>query len=257
MPGAETIPMTDQQSDQQPLSGSLLLYERPELLTREEHGHLGLRSLPRPFAFARDVHAVPLLVTEFRSAQRFGPVVFTDRVNPVPLAVLGLENRNLMIDEDGQWQVPGYVPAYLRRYPFALANATSDRYAMVIDRAADMVSEQHESPFFEGEELSAAVQERLEFCRNYQAETQRTEAFCANLERLDLLVQQQANHTADGQERAIASYYAVDQERLMALDDATVVELFRNGAMAAILAHLFSLDNFMELVHLRHRRGFG
>ena len=48
------------------------------------------------------IGAVPLMVSEFRNAQRHCPIIFSDREKPVPLAVLGvLENRNLLIDDDG------------------------------------------------------------------------------------------------------------------------------------------------------------
>jgi hypothetical protein len=146
------------------------------------------------------------------------------------------------------------VPGYLRCYPFALATASTDRYAMVFDRTADMVGEQPDVPFFEGNALSQPVQERLELCRTYQTERQRTEAFCSTLKRHDLLVQQQANHTVDGQEETIARYFAVEWDRVMSLEKDTIAELLHNGAVAAILAHLFSLDNFAELVQLRQRR---
>lgn len=243
-------------TDQQPLSGSMLLYERPELLSKEAHGHLGLRNLAQPFSFARDVRAVPLMVSEFRSAQRHCPVVFTELENPTPIALLGvLENRNLLIDDDGRWQVPGYVPAYLRCYPFALATTATDRYALVFDRAAAMVGEQPDVPFFVADELSQPVQERLDLCSTYQAETERTEAFCKMLKRHDLLVEQQANHTIDGQEQPIAHYIGVNRDKLMALDKDIVAELLRNGALGAIVAHLFSMDNFVEFVRLRQRRG--
>lgn len=243
-------------TDQQPLSGSMLLYDRPELLSKDDHGHLGLRNLTHPFSFARDVQAVPLVVGEFRTAQRFCPVVFTDLEKPVPIAVLGVrEDRNLFLDDDGRWQVPGYVPAYLRCYPFALATATTDRFAMVVDRTADMVTDQPDIPFFQGDELSRPVQQRLDLCRNYQADTQRTEAFCETLKRLDLVVEQQATHTIDGQQQSVARYFAVDRDRLSALDKDTVAELFNDGSLAAIMAHLFSLDNFGELMRLRQVRG--
>jgi hypothetical protein len=245
-------------ADQQSLSGSMLLYERPELLTKEDHGHLGLRKLAQPFSFARKARAVPLMVSEFRTAQRHCPVVFTERENPVPMAVLGvLDNLNLFVDDNGQWQVPGYIPAYLRCYPFALAIAATDRHALAFDRTADMVSEQPDVPLFEGEELSKPVQERLELCRTYQAERQRTEAFCRILKRLDLLAHQEAKHTVDGQERSIARYFGVDRNKLMDLDKDVVDQLFRDGSLGAIVAHLFSLDNFDELLRLRQRRGAG
>lgn len=244
-------------TEQQPLSGSMLLYERPELLTREEHGHLGLRRLAQPFSFARELRAVPLVTTEFRTVQRHGPVVFTNTDKPVPVAVVGiLEDLNLFVDDQGQWQVPGYVPAYLRCYPFALA-AAAEQYALVFDRTADMVGDDPDVPFFEGKELSPAIQKRLETCRTYQAERQQTEAFCERLQRLDLLVPQQAVHSVDGEDRLIAQYLAVHRERLMALDKDVLADLFRDGSLAAILAHLFSLDNFSELVRLRQKRTNG
>jgi hypothetical protein len=242
-------------TNQQPLSGRMPLYERPELLTREEHGHLGFRDLTQPFSFARDAQAVPLMVSEFRVAQRYCPVIFTERENPFPMALLGvLDNRNLLVDDTGQWQVPGYIPAYLRCYPFALASTTDDRYALVVDRAADMVSDKPDVPFFENGELSHPVQERLELCRTYKAEKERTEVFCSTLKRLDLLVQQEANHSIDGQERPVARYFVVNRDKLMSLDKDTIDGLFRDGTLGAIVAHLFSLDNFDEFMRLHQQR---
>jgi hypothetical protein len=241
---------------QQPLTGSMFLYDRPELLSREDHGHLGLQNFAQPFSFARNVRAVPLMVSEFRSAQRYCPVVFSDSDDPVPMAILGiLEDRNLLLDDEGRWRVPGYVPAYLRCYPFALANTATDRFALVIDRAAAMVSDRPEVPFFAGDGLSQPVQDRLELCRTYQAERQRTEAFCSTLKRLDLLVRQEVNHTIDGNEQTIGRYVTVHRDRLMALDRDIIAELHRDGSLAAIVALLFSLDNFDELVRLHQRRG--
>lgn len=238
--------------DQQSISGTMPLYARPELLTKEDHGHLGLRNLDHPFAFARNARSVPLMVSEFRSAQRFCPVVFTDRENPFPVAALGiLENRNLFIDDQGRWLVPGYIPAYLRCYPFALASTTADRFALVVDRDAEMVSDTPDVPFFEGNDPSPGIQERIELCRTYKAEKERTEAFCSTLKRLDLLVEQEANNEIDGQVRPIAQYAVVDRDRLMKLDAETINGLFRDGSLGAIMAHLFSLDGFDELVRLR------
>lgn len=242
--------------EQQPIAGHMLLYERPELLTREEHGHLGLRTLPEAFSFARHVRGVPLMVSEVRSAQRFCPIVFSDDRNPVPIAVLGvLEGRNLFVDDDGAWEVPGYVPAYLRCYPFALATAGDDRLALVVDRAADQVSDRPDVPFFGDDGLSAAVQERLELCRTYEAERQRTQAFCQMLVRHGLLVRQEARHAVDGSdEQIIARYFVIDPDRLMALDKDTIDGLFRDGSLGVITAHLFSLDNFDELMRKRSLR---
>jgi hypothetical protein len=239
-------------TDHETLSGQRFLFENPELLSKKDHGHLGLKQEGQPFSFAKGVRAVPLLVSEFRSAQRHYPVVFTEDEDPFPMAVLGvLEERNLFVDDSGHWRVPGYVPAYLRCYPFALANAATDGFALVIDRSAEMVGETPNVPFFDGDRLSRPVQERLALCRTYQTEESSTDVFCKTLKSLDLLVQQEAHFTIEGQVTTIARYSTVHQDRLMSLDPNVLADLMRNGHLAPIMAQLFSLENFGELVRLR------
>jgi hypothetical protein len=132
---------------------------------------------------------------------------------------------------------------------------TDGRYAMVVDRAAPAVSDQPDVPFFEDGDLSGPIQERLELCRTYKAEKERTEAFCAMLKRHDLLVQQEATHSIGAEERIVARYFVVSSDRLMNLDKDTIATMFRDGSLGAILAHLYSLDGFEELIRLRQLRG--
>src|SRR3546814_1845893 len=67
-------------------------------------------------------HAIPLTSDEFVSACRFFPIVFSAGDNPVPLALMGLnEGINTFVDDEGKLVNPVYVPAYIRRYPFLLA----------------------------------------------------------------------------------------------------------------------------------------
>src|SRR3546814_10848855 len=67
-------------------------------------------------------HAIPLTSDEFVSACRFFPIVFSAGDNPVPLALMGLnEGINTFVDDAGKLVNPVYVPAYIRRYPFLLA----------------------------------------------------------------------------------------------------------------------------------------
>lgn len=41
--------------------GSMFLYQQPELLTKEEHGSLGLVTPQNPFEFAKKIMTVPLV----------------------------------------------------------------------------------------------------------------------------------------------------------------------------------------------------
>ena len=85
-------------------------------------GKLGLRRIDRPFAFAAGAQAVPLTVTEFPVAALSFPIIFAgDRRQP--LAVMGVSgDANMFIQPNGYFEAGVYVPAYIRRYPFVLAN---------------------------------------------------------------------------------------------------------------------------------------
>ncbi|HET6628644.1 MAG TPA: SapC family protein, partial [Woeseiaceae bacterium] len=72
---------------ERPVLGRMFLYEQPQLLTKEEHGGLGLSAVPQPYDFARRVRALPLVTLEFPVAQRDYPIVFSDSELPAPLAV--------------------------------------------------------------------------------------------------------------------------------------------------------------------------
>jgi len=72
-------------------------------------------------------HAIPLTVDEFVQAQRDFPIVFSSGENPLPLALMGLnEGVNTFVDESGKVTEQVYLPAYIRRYPFMLAKLQKD-----------------------------------------------------------------------------------------------------------------------------------
>jgi hypothetical protein len=61
---------------------------------------------------------------EFAIAARDLLIVFAgnDAKDAGPVALLGLrQNENLYVDAEGQWAANTYVPAFVRRYPFVLA----------------------------------------------------------------------------------------------------------------------------------------
>ena len=236
--------------------GRMFLYSQPQLLTVEEHGHLGLNSSSRPYEFCRSIRVVPLAAAEIASAQKNYPVVFSDLKKPSLLAVVGVfEDRNLFVDDEGNWDHTAYVPAYVRCHPFALASRPNDQYAVVIDRAAQTIAENSEQPFFEGRNLTPPIQARVDFCAQYTAHRPATQAFCDRLVELGLLSGQQATFTPQGEEkeRPIASYVAIDFDKLQKLDAPKLERLFQDGMLSAIYAHRFSLENWFRLLERRNR----
>jgi hypothetical protein len=238
---------------EQLLDGRMLLYKQPELLNHQAHGSLGLRRLERPFEFARSARVLPLTLGEIPSAQKHYPVIFSDPDNPMPLAVVGRdENVNLFIGENGEWERGAYVPAYVRCYPFALVARSDDEFAVVIDRAADNVTDEPEQPFFDGDKVTPETQSAMDFCASYDAETKRTAEFGRRLKELGLLAGQQVTRTAPGGEpESFASYVAVDSDKLGELEESVLRDLFGSGFLAGAFAHLFSLENWQTIIN-RH-----
>jgi hypothetical protein len=65
--------------------------------------------------FLATAHAIPITIDEFLAAQRFYPIVFSVGENPVPLALMGLnEGVNVYVDDQGKLLGETYVPAYVR-----------------------------------------------------------------------------------------------------------------------------------------------
>lgn len=237
------------------LSGNVLLYKQPEPLHPETMGNLGLDTIEKPFMFAKEAHAVPLSVTEFGPASMRFPIIFTGEDHQ-PVAIMSIrQNENLFLQDNGFFEVDVYVPAFIRRYPFVLANENgTGRLIVCIDRAAEAVREGGEVKLFEGKELSAFAKNAVDFCTDFETERQRTVLFTKELERLGLFELKTANFTPPGPDGQpgetvkLAEYYGVSEAKLNALSAEDLVALRDSGALQQIYAHLSSLQNWERLV---------
>ncbi|CAA6808868.1 MAG: Peptidase, partial [uncultured Sulfurovum sp.] len=118
-------------------------------ITKERHLDKKVRAVDN-FDFIKDVHIVSIMVHEFSRAASVYPIVFLedqtkDEFKPVVLT--GLEEGENLFVTDNKWE-GSYIPAIIRRYPFALAKTDEDgRYTICIDEASDFVNDE------EGQEL--------------------------------------------------------------------------------------------------------
>ena len=107
-------------------TGLPIFYGALEPLSSSVHAGYRSRSADRA-PFLANHHAVPITIDEFVSVQRHFPIVFSSGENPVPLALMGLnEGVNVFIDADGKPTGEIYLPAYVRRYPYMLAKLRPD-----------------------------------------------------------------------------------------------------------------------------------
>ena len=238
------------------LTGQVMFYRQPELLSKEQHGKLGVNVAPTRFAFALGSNLCPMTVQEFAPASTCYPVVFIGpEYNPV--AVFGLnETQNLFATPEKGFDVDAYVPAFIRRYPFVLAQpdasatgADAERMLVGIDRGYEYIAENATYPFFEANgEPSDYTQRCMQFCNDFESQVRSTRQFVALLRELDLFEQRSTTYTpqaqdgtAAGEPQLVAEYFGVSEDRLKALPKDKLAELVSNGALQQIYAHINSL----------------
>ena len=123
------------------------------------------------FDFARECNSIPLTAYEFVEAARSYPIVFSMEETPIPVAVMGLQKQNVFIGVDGKWSVNSYIPAYIRKYPFALLKANEEgQYILCVDeKSPHFKAKKPDLPFFDdNDEPTDVCKQALELCGKYQ-----------------------------------------------------------------------------------------
>lgn len=208
-------------------------------------------------------HAIPLTAEEFVHASRNYPIVFSVAENPVPLALMGLnEGVNTFFDADGKLNAPAYVPAYARRYPFMLAKLTPDteELSLCFDPTSDLIGEFSDgNPMFDNGEPSESCKATLDFCRNFEEAGFRTQAFVDELMKHDLLMDGEVSIQQQGNDQPFIyrGFKMVNQEKLRDLRGDVLRTMNQNGMLALIFAHLFSLELMSEVFGRQVQQGKG
>ncbi len=240
------------------LTGNMFLFERPELMNKEQHGELGFYQTDKNYGYCAKVRAIPITASEITSAMKNYPIIFLSRENPAPLAVVGMvDDVNLFVDENGKWDIDTYIPGYVRRYPFGVAAENSgERLAIVIDTAYDGLKEGGEFRLFENGEPTASTQQAIEFCKAFEQDRVVTNGFGERLNQLELIQGQSAQFTPQGstEPKTFAEYFGIDEQKLQALSDDQFLELRKAGLLPLIYAMLMSMSNWRALMQRRARR---
>ncbi len=239
-----------------------LLYAELEPLSSTQHGGHRLNPQPLP-EDRRNAHAVPLTVEEFVMAQRHFPIVFSVGPNPVPLALMGLnEGVNLFFDSEGDFRDDTYAPAYLRRWPFLLARLRpeSDELSLCFDPTANSIvpGEEGEALFDDGQP-SETTKGVLAFCEQFEQAGARTAAFVKELQDLDLLMDGEVAIQAPGaaQPFIYRGFQMVSEEKLRELRGDQLRRINQSGLLGLIHAHLFSLSLIRDLFARQQAEGKG
>ena len=239
------------------------LHRQPVPLNRDKHGRTALPLPVADWSAVGAINAVFLAAAEFGHAASDYPIVFikagqdaSGAADYAPIAVFGLAaGENLYLDGP-RWRAT-YLPMVMALYPFCVSRLPDNRYAVCVDEGwAGFANDGA------GQRLFGDDGEPTEFMRKMQGELERlegqvdqTRALGRRLAALDLLRERRFDATLpDGRKLSADGFFVVDEDRVRALPDATVLELHREGVLAAIHAHWVSLGQMRRLVAWRAER---
>jgi hypothetical protein len=230
-----------------------LFYKQPVPLSIERHGGKSV-NLQRRFAFAAETKLVPVNMQEVSRVATAYPIVFTETAPASSIAILGLrQSQNLFVNDEGTWEGGVYVPAYVRRYPFIFSTGQEEeQLVLCIDEADELIVDgtgaEGTQAIYEGEEASEVVKKMLEFCAAFHRQSLATREFVDELEQRDLFrlgTVTISNET--GEQFNLRGFRIVDETKFNALPDDAFLEYRRKGWLAAITAHLISVQNLAAL----------
>lgn len=227
-----------------------LFYNRVVPLNTEAHRELRLAAVDKPLAFASAANLIPALIEEFAAAAPFMPVAFLPGAErPAAVFVAGLKpGQNLYIDADGKWTA-GYLPAYLRRYPFIMGDVPNGDPVLCIDEAFEGFGKrQGERLFSPAGEAMPVISNALGLAENYRVAAKRTDEFSGALQKLKLFrsVTLEAK-SPSGESIVVHGLMIVDEAAFDALEDDQLLELHRQKFLKPIIAHLLSLSAVSRL----------
>lgn len=227
------------------------MYAKPVVLNSVNHRTLKVSPV-KDYSFAKGFNSCVIVGQEFIEAAKFYPIVFSvsnDAVNPV--AILGI-NNNLFIREDGKWEENAYIPAFIKRYPYILAEGlTQDGSLTVcIDSAySGFNAEDGERLFADDGQYTPVLNRAIEFLRQYHSQHETTKAFVNHLKGLNAFKPIEANiRLSSGEQFTVKNLMMIDEPALHKLPDNEIAQLVRRGYLAWVYAHLYSLTNFNRII---------
>ena len=157
-----------------------------------------------------------------------------------------------MIAEDRAW-LGSYIPAYIRRYPFILANADeqANSFAVCIDESYSGFNTAGEGDRLisdnggHGEILANSVK----FLEEFHKHSQVTSTFCQAIADAGLVESMQANFSMkSGSTFSLAGLYCVPRNKIKALSAEQLNLFVDRDYLDLLYLYIYSLSNMDKLI---------
>lgn len=227
------------------------------ILTAEDHRDLRIRTQRSP-ELGDAVMTCITVPSEFRRVQTHYPILFqldAARDSFTALAMFGFEpGENLFLTENG-WDAR-YRPLAIDSQPFLVGRGAGDVRQVHIDMASPRIAAGEGTRVFDETGRPTPYLERIaDQLRALDTDYVASADFFAALRRYDLLEPLTMDVTLDdGSKNRLVGYHVIDEDRLVALDDAAVADLHGTGHLMPIFMALASLGNIGDLVARKNRR---
>ncbi|SOH93279.1 SapC protein [Monaibacterium marinum] len=233
------------------MTKQLMIYERAVPVSSDAHRDWSVQA-GRDFSFASEINSVPLLAAEFAAAAGEHTIVFAGEGDAIfPSVILGQrDGQNAHVNAEGTW-LSGYIPAFLRRYPFVFAGAEdTSNFTLCIDEEFDGFNKdgKGERLFDSAGERTEYLERMLKFTSDYQTQFNRTQMFAKRLADLDLLEPAQAQfRDAEGKQSSLTGFKTIKRDALRQLSGDTLAEMAKTDELELCYLHLHSLTNLPSM----------
>lgn len=204
------------------------------------------------FSFAKEIHLASIMLHEFSRAASIYPIVFledSEKDEFKPVVMLGLEaGENLFLDGD-KWKA-SYIPAIIRRYPFALANTgEEDKYTICIDNKSEFLNEKEgEALFNEKGEASEAMERVKKYLSELQQMERFSSEFCKYFKENNMFTPLNMKVRVGNEIKNVSGAYVINEERFNSLSDEVFIEMRKKRYVSVVYSHLSSLSQIERLL---------
>ncbi|ABM44478.1 hypothetical protein X471_00875 [Bartonella bacilliformis str. Heidi Mejia] len=239
------------------MANVMLFYKNIIPLNKVTHKNLKFNNLNN-MSFAKNTHWLPLASSEYFQAALDYPILFMSAQDEqqkrhyTSIALVGLSNEeNDFITADKTWQQNMYIPAFVRRYPFILAQIHNEKELSVcFDQQPGTFNEVEGTNLFNSDgSLSPFMEERIHFLESFKIAMEKTAEFTDALVEMNLFSQKTIHIKNDkGVSAQLEDFWIVDEEKLNKLSAHQLAKLHKNGFLGLIFAHLMSMNNLVKIL---------